>query len=330
MYTNKLTLITLVMLIALAIVTASAKADCGKVTIAEMNWASAQLAAHIDKHVLAVGFNCDVKLVPGDTMPTVTSMLESSNASIAPELWELKIGAYTLSPTQSSLQLKTFLDTAKRDSLIRDTGKIYPDNARDGFWIPAQILKQYPSLSSIDGVLEHPELFPHPEDPNRSAFYACPVEWDCHTATTNLYHLYKFNSYGFDLIIPDSGSDLAASMSSANEQNRGWFGYYWEPTAPLGKNHMIRVRLSEKGYDFESMYVVKSYVSSGLFENRNVMQYLHRRQYPNHTMSQLLSRKEEMQMTESDTVQYFFRNYEYLWGDWVTPYTSAKIKLSLN
>ena len=330
MYRHKLKLISQVMLIALFVVTTSAKAGCGKVTIAEMNWASAQLVAYIDKHILAVGFNCDVKLVPGDTIPTVTSMLESSNALIAPEVWELKIGAYTLSPTQSSLRLKTFLDTAKHNGLIRDTGKIYPDSVRDGFWIPAQILKQYPSLATIDGVLEHPELFPHPENPHRSAFYACPRDWSCHTATTNLYHLYKLDSYGFDLIIPTSGSDLAASMSSANEQNTGWFGYYWEPTAPLGKHHMIRVRLSEKGYDSESMYIVKSYVSSGLFENRNVMQYLHRRQYPNHTMSQLLSRKKEMQMTESATVQYFLRNYEYLWSDWVTPYTSAKIKLSLN
>ena len=93
MYSHKLKLITQAMLIALTIVTASAKASCGKVTIAEMNWASAQLVAYIDKHILAVGFNCDVKLVPGDTIPTVTSMLESSNALIAPEVWELKIGA---------------------------------------------------------------------------------------------------------------------------------------------------------------------------------------------------------------------------------------------
>ena len=47
-----------------------AYASCGKITIAEMDWASAEMFAHIDKVVLENAYGCEVELVPGATMPT--------------------------------------------------------------------------------------------------------------------------------------------------------------------------------------------------------------------------------------------------------------------
>ena len=59
------------------------------------------------------------------------------------------------------------------------------------------------------------------------------------------------------------------------------------------------------------------------------MNYLEKRTYPNEIISRLLSWKEEMQATESDTVKYFLRNYNYLWSQWVDFYTASRIKASL-
>ena len=41
----------------------TASADCGRVTIADMNWASAELAAYVDKFILEKGYGCKVELV---------------------------------------------------------------------------------------------------------------------------------------------------------------------------------------------------------------------------------------------------------------------------
>ena len=57
-------------------VSGQASAACGTVSIAEMNWASAQLMANVDKIILESGYGCKVEIVPGDTMPTFTSMNE--------------------------------------------------------------------------------------------------------------------------------------------------------------------------------------------------------------------------------------------------------------
>ena len=52
-----------------------------------MNWQSAEVLANIDKLILEKGYGCQVELVPGDTVPTATSMTEKGKPDIAPELW---------------------------------------------------------------------------------------------------------------------------------------------------------------------------------------------------------------------------------------------------
>jgi len=68
-------------------VSGQASAACGSVSIAEMNWASAQLLANVDKIILSKGYGCDVSIVPGDTMPTFTSMNEKGSPDVAGEMW---------------------------------------------------------------------------------------------------------------------------------------------------------------------------------------------------------------------------------------------------
>ena len=62
--------------LALVFGASAAMADCGDVQIAEMNWASAELMANVDKLILEKGYGCNVSLIPGATMPTFTSLNE--------------------------------------------------------------------------------------------------------------------------------------------------------------------------------------------------------------------------------------------------------------
>ena len=86
-------------------------ADCGSVTIANMNWSSAQAIAEIDKIILTHGYECDVELVPGDTVPTFTSMNEKGAPDVAPELW--------------SNSLRAPLDAAKEEGRLISTGNVF-------------------------------------------------------------------------------------------------------------------------------------------------------------------------------------------------------------
>ena len=72
---------------ALASASAAFAADCGAVTIASMNWQSAEVLANVDKFILNKGYGCTADIITGDTVPTITSMVEKQEPDVAPEGW---------------------------------------------------------------------------------------------------------------------------------------------------------------------------------------------------------------------------------------------------
>ena len=201
--------------------------SCGDVTIADMNWSSASLIAHVDQFILTHGFGCNAELVPGDTMPTGTSMVEKGEPDIAPELW--------------SNSMKVALDKGVEEKRLRYAGAAFSDGGEEGFWVPKYLVDEKPELASIEGVIKNVKLFEHPENPDLGAFYGCPAGWNCQTSAGNLFRALKLEEAGFELMDPGSGAGLAGSLAKAYEREEAWFGYYWAPTAILGKYEMVKV-----------------------------------------------------------------------------------------
>ena len=67
--------------------TGAARAECGDLTIASMNWQSAEVLAALDKFILTEGYGCNAEVIVGDTVPTITSMIEKGEPDLAPEGW---------------------------------------------------------------------------------------------------------------------------------------------------------------------------------------------------------------------------------------------------
>ncbi|MDE0361695.1 MAG: glycine/betaine ABC transporter substrate-binding protein, partial [Rhodospirillaceae bacterium] len=72
---------------ALLVTSGVALAECGKVTVGEMNWNSARVIANVEKFVLETGYGCEVELVQTSTVPAMTSMVEKGEPDIASEIW---------------------------------------------------------------------------------------------------------------------------------------------------------------------------------------------------------------------------------------------------
>ena len=166
-----------------------AKADCGTITIAEMNWASAEMFAHVDKLILEEGYGCDVELVPGDTMPTATSMMEKGEPDVAPELWINSV--------------RIALDAAVDEGRLHYAAEVLSDTGEEGWWIPQYLADANPDIVTVEDALARPELFPHPEG-DGAALYTCPSGWNCQISTGNLFQAYDAESKGFNLVDPGS------------------------------------------------------------------------------------------------------------------------------
>ena len=197
---------------------------CGKVTIADMNWASAELMANVDMFILNNGYGCDAELVPGDTMPTGTSMIEKGEPDIAPELW--------------MNSFPKLLESAGENQPLKIAGASLSDGGEEGFWVPDYLIKEYPELKTIEGVIKHAKMFKHPEDPDLNAFYGCPAGWGCQLSSTNLFNALKLADANFEYVDPGSGAGLAGAIAKAYNGGKPWFGYYWAPTSVLGKYKM--------------------------------------------------------------------------------------------
>ncbi len=103
------------------------------------------------------------------------------------------------------------------------------------------MVNQYPELKTISGIKANADLFPHPEDASKSAFYGCPAGWSCQITSENNFQALDLADSGFEIVDPGSGAGLAGSIAKAYEREEAWFGYYWSPTAVLGKYEMVKV-----------------------------------------------------------------------------------------
>ena len=309
----------------------AAHGACGKVTIAEMSWASAGVAAHIQNIILGQGYGCESELVPGNTVPTVTSMTEKSEPDIAPEIW--------LNSAREPIE------KAVAEGRLKVAGEILSDGGEEGWFVPAYVVKQNPELKTLQAVLERPDLFPDKEEPGKGRFYTCPSGWACQIINANLYKAYGLEEK-FTLFDPGSGEGLAAAIAKAYEREEPIFAYYWAPTSVLGRYPMVK--LGGMTHDPKSWKCVTdkdcadpkpnqypksvayTVVTSGFAKSApEAFRFVSSFSWPNKLVNALLAWKDDNQATGRETAEYFLKNHEAVWTAWVTADVAAKVKAGL-
>ena len=311
----------------------TSNAACGKITIADMNWASASLMAHVDKAILTA-MGCEVELVAGSTMPTFTSMNETGDPDVAPEVWA-----------------NAFQDLV--DSAV-GAGRLHIGNAApmsglgEGWWVLPHTLDQHPELTTAEAILARPDLFPDKEDPSRGAFHGCPAGWGCQLANQALYEGFGMDALGWNLIDPGSAAGLDGSIAKHSEQGEHWFGYYWNPTSIIGKYDMQAidmgswagadnwdgcVALGNAGCEASSWTAsrVNTLLSDNMYYNgpTGAMAYFEARTYPGTVMNAMLVWMEDTGGTGADAATEFLSSQGDTWKAWVSADVAASVEASL-
>lgn len=319
---------------ALYMFAGSAQADCGTVTIAEMNWASAGVAANVDKIILEEGYGCSVELVTGDTLPTFTAMNEKGQPDVAPELW---INA-----------VRTPLDQAVAEGRLVIAADLLSEGGQDGWWMPKFLADAHPDIKTVQQALEHKELFPSPEDPSKGVIYNCPPGWQCQASLGNLFRALDGEKKGFEIVDTGSAAALDGTIASAFEKQTGWLGYYWSPTAILGKYQMVRLSFDvphdKAEWDACTSVLdcpnpkVNSYPVSEVFtvvtkkfsqENSVAMDYLKVRKWTNDTVNGILAWQVDNQGTNEDAARHFLETMPDIWKKWLSPEIAEKVQAAL-
>jgi glycine betaine/proline transport system substrate-binding protein len=315
----------------------AAQAGCGKVTMAEMNWASAELMANVDKFIMEKGYGCEVELVPGATTTTFPAMNEKGKPDVAGELW---INA-----------VREPLAKATKEGRLHVVNNGPITDLGEGWWIPPMTAKKYPELKTVLDVLKHPELFPYAEDKTKGAFIGCPAGWGCQLANANLFRAFDMEKKGWVLVDPGSAAGLDGSMTKAVERGQNWFGYYWSPTAMIGKHHMVKlpfgvpfagsknwdgciVKSEQDCADPKPTSWTKSEVNTVVTDRFKktgspALDYLAKRVFPGDVMNSMLVYMADNQAQGKDATIEFLEKYEKVWTGWVGADAAAKIKAAL-
>jgi glycine betaine/proline transport system substrate-binding protein len=99
---------------------------------------------------------------------------------------------------------------------------------------------RHPDIKTIADALKHPELFPNPEDAARAPSTTARRAGAARSSPRSLQGL-RGEEAGFNLVDTGSAAGLDGSIAKAYERKEGWVGYYWAPTALLGKYEMVKL-----------------------------------------------------------------------------------------
>lgn len=299
----------------------AAHADCGEVSITEMDWASSAVVTHVANFLMTNGYGCSVQLVPSSTTPAMASIAETGEPDILTELW-----------TNSS---PVYEDLVGEGKLVELT-HVLSDGGVEAWWIPAYLAEEHPELTTIEGILANPELV-------GGKFHDCPAGWACDVVNTNNLRALEAASKGLERFQHGSGETLAAAIAAAYESKEPWFGYYWAPTSVLGQYPMVQVEVAgfnqeahtcngdpecadPKASAYPTAKVVTAVAPSLLEREPEIVEFLKNMSFTNAQMGEVLAWQDANGASYEEAAVYFLQNFGDVWGNWLND--DARSKLS--
>lgn len=295
-----------------AVSATAALADCGEVSITEMDWASSAVVTHVADFLLTNGYGCTVQRVPSSTTPAMTSIAETGEPDILTELW------VNSSPVYEEL----------RDSgQLVELADVLSDGGVEAWWIPAYLAEAHPELTTIEGVLANPELV-------GGQFHDCPSGWACDVVNSNVLRALDAEAAGLERFQHGSGETLATAIAAAYEDQAPWFGYYWAPTSVLGRYPMVQVEVGEfdqalhtcngdpecatPGVSPYPVAKVVTAVAPTLLEREpEVVEFLRHMAFTNAQMGDVLAWQDNNNASFEEAAVYFLTTYSDVWSEWL-------------
>lgn len=298
----------------------SAAADCGEVSITQMDWASSQVVTAVAQFLMEQGYGCDVQLVPSSTVPALTSLAETGEPDILTEVWANSTPAYA-----------GLLEEGK----LVELADVLSDGGVEAWWIPAYLAESNPELTTWEGIMANPAAV-------GGKFHDCPSGWACDIINNNNLKAAGIEGSGLERFQHGSGETLQTSIAAAYDAKEPWFGYYWAPTAVLGKYPMVAVEVP--AYDAEGHAcngsadcenpVFSAYPSSkvttaasGAFVEREpeVAELLKNLSFTNAQMGAVLAWRLDNNASNEEAAAYFLTTYKDVWGDWLNDEAKANL-----
>jgi len=303
----------------------SAWADCGDVSITEMDWASSAVVTAVATFLMEQGYGCTVQKVPSSTVPALTSLAETGEPDILTEVWANSTPAY---------------DPLLAEGKLVELGAVLSDGGVEAWWIPKYLAESNPELTTWEGIIANPAAV-------GGKFHDCPSGWACDVINNNNLIAAGIEGSGLERFQHGSGETLQTSIAAAYGEKAPWFGYYWAPTAVLGKYPMVQVKVPAYNAEFHacngdvdcatpgfSAYPASKVVTavSAAFVEREpeVVDLLKKVSFTNEQMGSLLAWRLDNNASYDEAAVHFLSTNPDIWGAWLNDEAKGKLAALLN
>ena len=313
----------------------AAAQDCGNVSLALHNVQSAELLTYVDKFILEKGYGCTVETMPGDTVPSTTSMIERGAPDVSSETWvDL---------------LPEIVPQGLEDGKIVYGAPALPDGGIQGWWIPKYLADANPDIKTVEDALARPDLFPDPENPDRGVIFNGAEGWGATVVTAQLFRAYEAEAKGFNLMRPGSAAGLDGAIARAYEREEGFVTYYWAPTALLGRYELVLLESTQEhnpeewqrcttnldcadpkvtGWPIDTVMTVVTRDFADRIDPA-IMAYFDTRGWSNDTVAALMAWQADNQAMGEDGAVYFLKENKDILMEWVPAEVAGKIESAL-
>ncbi len=308
------------MLLSSGVAFSGSHSACGDVSITEMDWASAAVITAVSKFLMENGLGCKVTVVPSSTVPAAASVAETGKPDIVTEMWVNSSSVYQE------------LEAAGK---VQTIAPVYAEGGAENWWIPEYLATKHPELKTLKGIMENPSLV-------GGRFNNCPVGWGCRIANDNLIKATGLRN-AMEIFDHGSGETLATSIAAAYADKAPWFGYYWGPTAILGKYPMVAVDMgaplnadihacnqkpdcaNPRVSPYPAAPVVTGATADFLKREPKAAALMSKVKFTTQELSTVLAWKQDNNASADEAAVYFLTNYKNVWSNWLDEGSRAKL-----
>ncbi|WP_435138997.1 glycine betaine ABC transporter substrate-binding protein [Pseudopelagicola sp. nBUS_19] len=290
----------------------AAFAECGDVTITEMDWASSAVVTAVSAFLMEQGYGCNVQKVPSSTVTAITSITETGEPDILTEVWANSTPAYPGLLAEGKLV---------------ELADVLSDGGVEAWWIPSYLAESNPELTTWEGIMANPSLV-------GGKFHDCPSGWACDIINNNNLIALEAESNGLERFQHGSGETLQASIAAAFDEKAPWFGYYWAPTAVLGKYPMVAVQVGAYDADahtcngdvdcaspsfsaYPAAKVVTAAAHDFVKREPDAAALMANVSFTNAEMGEILAWRLDNNASYDEAAVYFLTNYKDVWAGWL-------------
>ncbi len=284
--------------------------------IAQMNWPSAMVLAHIHALVLAAEFDCDVRVVPGDPGATLSAMASTGQPAAAPELWVSRAAEVW----NGALETQT----------VRSAAPTFADTSFEGWFMPRYAADNFAASPGAAGLAQAlPLLLPG----ERMRFISCPPDWACSIINRNLIRAHGLEAL-VEIVEPANRLEMDRLIAEAVNWREPFLFYYWQPNAVLAQLDFTALDMGS--YDEAAMkclanrdcaepqpsafapdLVVMALAERVFVSTPQIATYFQRASLPLAEMNQLLAELNLPGATPESVAERFVGERAHIWKSWL-------------